>query len=140
MAESNLIGGLIGGVLIGCAADLLLLINGRIAGISGILGGLVSRSSSWAERSWRLAFIIGLIAGAGLYGAISNGLSVQLQAGPVILLVAGILVGLGTHLGSGCTSGHGVCGLARRSRRSLAATLVFMIVAALTVFLTRHLL
>lgn len=140
MAEPNLIGGLIGGVLIGCAADLLLLVNGRIAGISGILGGLVSRSSTWAERSWRLAFIAGLIAGAGLYAALSNGLSVQLQSSHGMLVVAGLLVGFGTCLGSGCTSGHGVCGLARRSRRSLAATLVFMVVAALTVFLTRHLL
>ena len=139
MAEPNLLGGLIGGVLIGCAADLLLLINGRIAGISGILGGLIT-GTSWAERSWRFAFILGLIAGAGLYSAFANGLLVQLQATPAILVVAGLLVGLGTRLGSGCTSGHGVCGLARRSGRSLAATLLFMAVAALTVFLTRHLL
>jgi uncharacterized membrane protein YedE/YeeE len=139
MVEPNLIGGLIGGVLIGCAADLLLLFNGRIAGISGILGGLIS-GSSWAERSWRLAFIGGLIGGAAFYSFFANGLSVQLQAGPPTLALAGLLVGLGTRLGSGCTSGHGVCGLARRSPRSLAATLLFMAVAALTVFLTRHLL
>ena len=138
MTEPNLIGGLIGGVLIGCAADLLLLVNGRIAGISGILGGVISNSSS-AERSWRLAFIFGLIAGAGLYSLFSNGLYVQLQASAPVLVIAGLLVGLGTRLGSGCTSGHGVCGLARRSRRSLAATLLFMAVAAFTVFLTRHL-
>jgi uncharacterized membrane protein YedE/YeeE len=138
MTEPNLIGGLIGGVLIGCAADLLLLVNGRIAGISGILGGVISNSSS-AERGWRLAFIFGLIAGAWLYSLFSNGLYLQLQASGPVLVIAGLLVGLGTRLGSGCTSGHGVCGLARRSRRSLAATLLFMAVAAFTVFLTRHL-
>jgi uncharacterized protein len=139
MAEPNLIGGLIGGVLIGCAAGLLLLINGRIAGISGILGGLIS-GSTWAERGWRFAFILGLIAGAGLYSSLSKGLSLQLQASPGMLVVAGLLVGFGTRLGSGCTSGHGVCGLARRSGRSFAATLLFMAVAALTVFFTRHML
>lgn len=139
MTEPNLIGGLIGGVLIGCAADLLLSVNGRIAGISGILGGLLSNSGS-AERGWRLAFIFGLIAGAGLYSFFTDGLPLQLQAGDSMLVVAGLLVGLGTRLGSGCTSGHGVCGLARRSRRSLAATLLFMGIAAFTVFLTRHVL
>jgi uncharacterized membrane protein YedE/YeeE len=139
MTGPNLIGGLIGGLLIGCAADLLLLVNGRIAGVSGILGGLINHSSS-AERSWRLAFIVGLIAGAGLYSFLAKGLPLQLQASGPMLAVAGLLVGLGTRLGSGCTSGHGVCGLARRSRRSLAATLLFMGVAALTVFLTHHLL
>jgi uncharacterized membrane protein YedE/YeeE len=139
MTEPNLIGGLIGGLLIGCAADLLLLINGRIAGISGILGGVFINSSS-TERDWRLAFIVGLIAGAGLYALFANGLPLQLQASAPVLVIAGLLVGLGTRLGSGCTSGHGVCGLARRSPRSLAATLLFMVTAALTVFLTRHVL
>jgi hypothetical protein len=137
MTEPNLIGGLFGGILIGCAADLLLLINGRIAGISGILGGIVAAPTS-GERGWRAAFIIGLIAGAGLYSFFANGLYVQLQANAPTLIVAGLLVGFGTRLGSGCTSGHGVCGLARRSPRSLAATLLFMAIAALTVFLTRH--
>lgn len=137
MTEPNVIGGLIGGILIGCAADLLLLVNGRIAGISGILGGIVAAPGS-GERGWRAAFIIGLIGGAGLYSFFANGLAIQLQANAPILIFAGLLVGLGTRLGSGCTSGHGVCGLARRSPRSLAATLLFMAVAVLTVFLTRH--
>jgi uncharacterized protein len=139
MTEPNLIGGLIGGMLIGGAAVLLLLFNGRIAGISGIFGGLITGPSS-AERGWRLAFIFGLIAGAGLYSLLANGLPLKLQASDPTLIVAGLLVGLGTRLGSGCTSGHGVCGLARRSPRSLAATLLFMGVAAFTVFVTRHLL
>jgi uncharacterized protein len=138
MTEPNLIGGFIGGLLIGLAAVLLLAINGRIAGVSGILGGLIT-NNAWTERAWRLAFIVGLIVGAGIYSLFRGGLPLQLQASGPALLLAGLLVGCGTRLGSGCTSGHGVCGLARRSRRSLAATLTFMVVAALTVFLTRHL-
>jgi uncharacterized protein len=137
MAEPNILGGLIGGAIIGLAAVLLLALNGRIAGVSGILGGLIN-STSRGERFWRLAFIFGLIAGAGLYGFARGGLPLELQAGHLTLLVAGFLVGAGTRLGSGCTSGHGVCGLARRSPRSLVATMIFMVIAALTVFLTRH--
>jgi len=138
MAEPNIIGGLVGGLLIGCAAVLLLLLNGRIAGISGILGQIIT-ASALTERVWRLAFIFGLIAGAGLYSALTGGLLLQLQASGPALIVAGVLVGFGTRLGSGCTSGHGVCGLARRSPRSIAATLLFMVAAAITVFVTRHL-
>jgi uncharacterized protein len=138
MAEPNIIGGLLGGILIGLAAALLLAINGRIAGVSGILGGLIA-NNAWTERRWRLAFVFGLIVGAALYAFFRGGLLLQLQAGPPTLMVAGLLVGFGTRLGSGCTSGHGVCGLARRSPRSLAATLTFMMVAVLTVFLIRHL-
>ncbi len=138
MAEPNIIGGLVGGLLIGCAAVLLLLLNGRIAGISGILGQIIT-ASALTERVWRLAFIFGLIAGAGLYSAFTGGLLLQLQASGPALIVAGVLVGFGTRLGSGCTSGHGVCGLARRSPRSVAATLLFMVAAAITVFVTRHL-
>jgi uncharacterized membrane protein YedE/YeeE len=137
MDEPNIIGGLGGGALIGCAAVLLLLCNGRIAGISGILGGLIS-SSAPGEKGWRSAFIVGLIVGAGLYSAVAGGLPLELQARTPMLLVAGLLVGVGTRLGSGCTSGHGVCGLARRSPRSLAATAAFMATAAITVYLTRH--
>jgi uncharacterized protein len=137
MAEPNILGGLIGGAIIGLAAVLLLALNGRIAGVSGILGGLIN-STSRGERFWRLAFIFGLIAGAGLYGFARGGLPLELQAGYLTLLVAGFLVGAGTRLGSGCTSGHGVCGLARRSPRSLVATMIFIVIAALTVFLTRH--
>ncbi|HSE90278.1 MAG TPA: YeeE/YedE family protein [Candidatus Binatia bacterium] len=137
MAEPNTLGGLIGGALIGLAAVSLLALNGRIAGVSGILGGLIT-STTRGERFWRLAFISGLIAGAGLYVFARGGLPLELQAGRLTLLVAGLLVGAGTRLGSGCTSGHGVCGLARRSPRSLVATMTFMVAAALTVFLTHH--
>ena len=138
MAEANLSGGLIGGALIGLAAALLLLVNGRIAGISGILGGLITFNST-SERLWRGAFIIGLMCGAALYGWLRGGLPLQLQAGNSILLLAGLLVGFGTRLGSGCTSGHGICGLARRSPRSLAATTTFIACGILTVYLMRHL-
>ena len=137
MTEPNIFGGLIGGALIGLAAVLLLALNGRIAGVSGILGGLIT-STSRGERFWCLAFVFGLIAGAGLYILARGGLPLELQAGRLTLLFAGLLVGVGTRLGSGCTSGHGVCGLARRSPRSLVATMIFMVTAALTVFLTRH--
>lgn len=137
MTEPNIFGGLIGGALIGLAAVLLLALNGRIAGVSGILGGLIT-STSRGERFWCLAFVFGLIAGAGLYVLARGGLPLELQAGGLTLLLAGLLVGVGTRLGSGCTSGHGVCGLARRSPRSLMATMTFMVTAALTVFLTRH--
>jgi uncharacterized membrane protein YedE/YeeE len=138
MAEFNLIGGLIGGILIGLAASLLLLFNGRIAGISGILGGLITPSST-GERMWRGAFVIGLICGAAIYAWIHGTFPMQIQSGSWILLLAGRLVGFGTRLGSGCTSGHGVCGLARRSPRSLAATAIFITCGVLTVYLTRHL-
>jgi uncharacterized protein len=137
MIEPNLIGGLIGGALIGLAAVLLLALNGRIAGISGILGGLIT-STGRRDPFWRCAFILGLLAGAGLYALAYGGLPLELQARGSTLLVAGLLVGVGTRLGSGCTSGHGVCGLARRSPRSLLATMIFMVAAVLTVFLTRH--
>lgn len=138
MAEPNIIGGLVGGLFIGAASVLLLLLNGRIAGISGILGQIIT-ASPLAERGWRLAFIFGLVAGAALYSAFTGGLSLQLQASGSKLIVAGLLVGFGTRIGSGCTSGHGVCGLARRSPRSMAATLLFIAAAVITVFVTRHL-
>ena len=137
MVQPNLIGGLIGGALIGLAAVLLLALNGRIAGISGIFGGLITATAR-GERFWRLVFIVGLIAGAGLYVLACGGLPLELQASRPTLVIAGLLVGVGTRLGSGCTSGHGVCGLARRSPRSLVATVIFMVAGALTVFLIRH--
>ena len=138
MSEPNISGGLLGGILIGIAAMLLLLLNGRIAGISGILGGII-KSDVPGERFWRMAFICGLMLGAALYAFMRGGLSLRMQAVGPMLILAGLLVGSGTRLGSGCTSGHGVCGLARRSPRSVVATMIFMIVAALTVFVTRHL-
>lgn len=139
MAEANLYGGLVGGALIGLAAALLLLINGRIAGISGIFAGLISPLPS-RERFWRAAFVIGLIGGSLLYGWIYGAPPLRLQTGNAGLLLAGLLVGFGTRLGSGCTSGHGVCGLARRSPRSLVATMTFILFGIITVYLTRHLL
>jgi uncharacterized membrane protein YedE/YeeE len=134
--EANIIGGLLGGGLIGLASLSLLLLNGRIAGVSGIVGDLALGNGS--DRGWRFAFVAGLIAGAGVYALAGGGLALHLQAQGWVLIVAGLLVGGGTRIGSGCTSGHGVCGLARLSPRSLAATLIFIGVAMITVFLSRH--
>jgi uncharacterized membrane protein YedE/YeeE len=122
--------------MIGAASLILLLFNGRIAGVSGIVGDLALGNSS--DRGWRFAFVAGLIGGAGVYALAVGGLALHLQAHGWVLLVAGLLVGAGTRIGSGCTSGHGVCGLARLSPRSLAATLTFIAVAMITVFLSRH--
>ena len=137
MAETNLFGGLAGGLLIGLVSTLLLLVNGRIAGISGIVGGLIDANPT-GERLWRGAFVIGLVCGAAIYSWFHGGLPLQLQTSSFGLLLAGLLVGFGTRLGSGCTSGHGVCGLARRSPRSLVATATFIACGMLTVYLTRH--
>jgi uncharacterized protein len=129
--------GLVGGLLIGLAAALLLLLNGRISGISGIVGGLLAPKSS--DAGWRVVFVVGLLLGAFIYMLATGGtIPVTMQASLPVLVVAGLLVGFGTHLGSGCTSGHGVCGIARLSKRSIVATSVFFGVAMLTVFLTRH--
>jgi uncharacterized membrane protein YedE/YeeE len=131
--------GTVGGLLIGIAASLLLLANGRIAGISGILGSALRPLCP--DRAWRVLFLIGLPLGALIASALTGRLAPPEMAAPApILALAGLLVGFGTQLGSGCTSGHGVCGLARRSRRSLAGTLVFMLTGAATVFAVRHLL
>jgi uncharacterized membrane protein YedE/YeeE len=135
--EPNITGGVVGGGLIGVASLLLLGINGRVAGVSGILGGIIT-GDRWSERLWRIAFVGGLIVGAGLYGLMRGDLPLHFQAQGTTLVIAGLLVGFGTRLGSGCTSGHGVCGLARRSPRSLLATATFVGVAVLTVFLVRH--
>jgi uncharacterized protein len=126
---------LIGGALIGLAATLLLWALGRIAGISGILGGAIEARG---DRGWRLAFLVGLVAGAGAWFLGSG--AVPREGFPLPwLLAAGLLVGFGTRVGNGCTSGHGICGLARWSRRSLVATSVFMGAAVVTVFVMRHL-
>ena len=130
---------LIGGCLIGAAAGLLLWLDGRIAGISGILGGLLGAKPG--ERAWRAAFLGGLILGPLVHASVvSEPLPFEVSGSLPLLIVAGLLVGFGTRLGSGCTSGHGVCGLARLSRRSLAATMAFFVTAAVTVFIVRHLL
>jgi uncharacterized protein len=128
---------LAGGMLIGAASGLLLLLNGRIAGVSGILGGLLKPAAG--DRTWRLAFIGGLFAAPLLYRAATVLPQPHIDAGWPMLAAAGLLVGIGTRYGSGCTSGHGVCGLSQRSPRSLAATLVFMAAGFATVFVLRHL-
>ena len=130
---------LIGGCLIGAAVGLLLWLNGRIAGVSGVLGGLLRGKPG--ERAWRVAFLAGLVLGPLLHAAIaSESSSIAVTTSVPLLIVGGLLVGFGTRLGNGCTSGHGVCGLARLSGRSLAATVSFFLTAALTVFVVRHLL
>jgi len=128
----------VGGILIGLSAALLWLADGRIAGISGIIGGL--GNASRREMDWRLAFLSGLIVAPLLYALAAGAPAIAIQAGSTKLVAAGLMVGFGTRLGGGCTSGHGVCGLARLSKRSVVATGLFMISAAVTVFLTRHLL
>ncbi|WP_205953869.1 YeeE/YedE family protein [Pantoea stewartii] len=127
---------LAGGLLIGAAAGLLVLFCGRIAGISGILGGLLKRQS--ADKPWRFAFIAGLALSPLVFQLFSALPAIDIDASWGRLVLAGLLVGLGARLGSGCTSGHGVCGLSRLSPRSLVATLVFMLTAMLTVGMMGH--
>jgi uncharacterized membrane protein YedE/YeeE len=127
---------LAGGVLIGAAAVWLMLATGRIAGISGIVGGLLRPRSG--DVGWRVAFVVGLMAAPWVYRAVALVPEAQIEAGTAMLAAAGLIVGLGTRLGAGCTSGHGVCGLSRLSRRSLIATLCFMATGFLTVFVVRH--
>ncbi len=128
---------LLGGVLIGLSAVLLLLTDGRIAGISGIVAGLLAPRHG--EIGWRIAFIAGMIAAPlALAWLVGAGQPISIARSPALLLGAGLLVGFGTRLGSGCTSGHGVCGLARFSPRSIVATLTFLLTAGLTVFVVRH--
>lgn len=128
---------LAGGLLIGLAAAMFVLLNGRIAGISGILGGLLKPVRG--DVSWRVAFVAGLIGAPWAYAAFSALPRVQVDAGYGVLVAAGLLVGIGTRYGAGCTSGHGVCGLSRLSPRSLAATAAFMAAGFAVVFLARHL-
>ena len=133
------VSGLIGGLLIGLSTVLLILFNGRIAGISGIVGGVLTRKAS--EVGWRAVFVVGLLIGAFVYMlATGVALPVNIQASLPVTVIAGLLVGFGARLGSGCTSGHGICGIARFSKRSIVATLVFFITAIITVFLTLHVL
>ncbi len=127
-----------GGLLIGLAAALFVLFNGRIAGISGIVGGLLRPAQG--DRGWRIAFLLGLIAAPLVYTLAAPLPAMRINAGTGTLIAAGLLVGVGTRYGAGCTSGHGVCGLARGSVRSLAATLAFMGAGFATVFIVRHLL
>jgi uncharacterized membrane protein YedE/YeeE len=137
MAPFDPVSALIGGGLIGLAASLMMLLNGRIAGVSGILGGLLSPPSS--DKAWRLAFIAGLIVAPLIAGAVGRPLAeAAMPASWLVIVVAGLLVGFGARMGGGCTSGHGVCGISRLSTRSIVATVVFMATAALTVAIVRH--
>ena len=129
--------GLAGGVLIGIAAAMFALLNGRIAGISGVVGGLLLPARG--DVGWRVAFVLGLLAAPAAYVLAARLPHPQIDAGWGALVLAGLLVGIGTRYGSGCTSGHGVCGLSRLSPRSLAATAAFMGAGFLTVFVVRHL-
>lgn len=132
------ISALLGGLLIGAGATLLLAVNGRIAGVSGILGGLLERPGP-GDAAWRTLFLGGLVLGALAWRlAAPTGQTIAIDASLPVLVVGGLCVGLGTRIGGGCTSGHGVCGIARLSPRSIAATLTFMLSAAVTVFLVRH--
>lgn len=128
---------LAGGLLIGMSAMLFVLFNGRIAGISGILGGLLRPVKG--DRSWRMAFLLGLVGAPFVYRLYAPLPSVHIDASIGSLIVAGLLVGLGTRYGAGCTSGHGVCGLSRGSPRSLVATACFMVAGFVTVYVVRHL-
>lgn len=132
--------GLIGGIMIGLAAWALLILNGRIAGISGVLGGLLPPSGA-SDASWRVLFLAGLVGGVAIYNfAIDPAATISFVGGSSwpVLAAGGVLVGLGTRLGGGCTSGHGICGIGRLSTRSISATMIFMVMAGITVFVVRH--
>ncbi len=131
------IGGLMGGGLIGLSAVLLLWLNGRIAGISGIFNGVLNPIPG--DAAWRIIFLAGLIAGAALYTRLFPApFSPQVNLSVISLIAGGLLVGFGTRMGGGCTSGHGICGIARLSIRSSVATIVFLAAGIVTVFLVRH--
>lgn len=128
---------LAGGIILGLAAALFVLLNGRVLGISGILGGLIKPRAG--DAGWRIAFVAGLIAAPVVWRLFAPLPVPSVEASLPVLVIAGLLVGWGTRYGSGCTSGHGVCGLARLSPRSLAATLAFMAAGFVTVYVARHL-
>lgn len=136
MAPFDPVSAAVGGALIGLAASLLMLLTGRIAGIAGILGDLVDLAGG--DRVWRLAFVAGLIAAPLALAAGGHALSAPTMPGWLVVVIAGLLVGFGTRLGNGCTSGHGICGIARLSPRSIVATATFMATAMLVVAVMRH--
>jgi hypothetical protein len=127
---------LAGGILIGMATALLLIANGRVAGISGILGGLLRPARG--DIAWRLCFVLGLFLAPIVWLTMRAMPPAQIDHSPAMLAIGGLLVGIGTRFGSGCTSGHGVCGIARLSPRSLLATASFMVAGFITVFVVRH--
>ncbi|MQB13153.1 YeeE/YedE family protein (plasmid) [Neorhizobium sp. DAR64861/K0K2] len=138
MSNLNVIWPLTGGLLIGLSAGLYLLLNGRIAGISGLTASMLGWTGG-GQTGLAIGFVSGILAGAAIAFNLIREADVVITGSPVLLIAGGLLVGFGTRLGSGCTSGHGVCGLARLSPRSLIATATFMVIAAATVFVTRHL-
>ena len=127
-----------GGALLGLASALFILVNGRILGVSGIIGGLLRPQTG--DAAWRLAFILGMLTAPTLYQQLAGPLHARIEAGWPMVVAAGLLVGLGTRYAAGCTTGHGVCGLSRLSPRSLIATLSFMGAGFTVVFVLRHLL
>ena len=136
MTYLSVLSALGGGALIGLAAALLLFFNNRTAGISGIAAGILP---PWQQDTgWRLWFLAGLVLSAPLWKLLGGSVHIQIDAPLIVLAIAGLLVGYGTRLGGGCTSGHGICGNARLSVRSIVATLLFMTTAGITVFLVRH--
>ena len=128
---------LIGGLIIGLAAAMLAAVNGRVAGISGIIGGLLR--PSFPDLTWRAAFVAGLLVAPFLYAMVATLPPIIVESGYPVIVIAGLLVGIGTRYGAGCTSGHGVCGLSRLSLRSVVATVVFMLAGFATVYVMRHL-
>ena len=139
MANFTPLSAAIGGALIGLASVLLMLLTGRIAGISGIFGGLLNVGGG-EDRGWRIAFIAGLILAPVISGGFGYAMAApQLPTSWIVIAAAGLLVGFGTRLSGGCTSGHGICGIARLSPRSIAATAIFMLTAIATVAVSRHL-
>lgn len=127
---------LAGGIVLGLASAMFILFNGRVLGISGIVGGLLRPKTR--DIVWRLSFLLGMLVAPSLYVAFIGPMQASIDASWAMVIVAGLLVGIGTRYGSGCTSGHGVCGLSRMSPRSLVATLSFMAAGFITVFLLRH--
>jgi uncharacterized membrane protein YedE/YeeE len=139
MTHFTPVASLVGGLLIGLSSAALLLCNGKIAGISGIVGGLLNPIKQ--DTSWRILFLAGLLSGGLVMHALSpHAFAIAISRSPSALIFAGLLVGFGTRLGSGCTSGHGVCGISRLSPRSIIATLTFIATGAVTVFIVNHLL
>jgi len=129
----------VGGILIGIAAAILILFNGRIAGVSGILGQALN-GGIVRDNLWRIAFVMGIIAAPALWQIWVGEIEINIETNALWLIIAGLFVGVGTSYGSGCTSGHGICGLSRFSMRSVIATLSFMLTGMVTVYIMRHLL
>lgn len=138
MTSPTVLPSLAGGALIGLSASILLMLTGRIAGISGIVSGWLASERRSGEDSWRLAFVIGLLAGGVVLFVVRPSSFETTTMHPLLIAVAGLLVGIGTTVGNGCTSGHGVCGISRFSKRSIVGTGIFMLTAMIVTFVVRH--